>query len=59
MYASMDISAELITVVMGKGWNDKCDIVDQNSFALPISCHFSTVTCVCEELWQATAVLMS
>ena len=55
----MDITAKLVTAVMGKGWDDKCEVVGQGSFALPTGCRLSTVTHVCEVLWQTTATLMS
>ena len=59
MYPSMDISAKLIDAAMGKGRDDKCEVVGQDSFALLISCCLSTVTRVCEVLWQAKATLTS
>ena len=32
MYTSMDISAKPIAAAMGKGRDDKCEVVDQDSF---------------------------
>ena len=55
----MDITTKMIAAVMGKGQNDKCEVVGQGSFALPTGCHLSTVACMCEVLWQATATLTS
>ena len=55
----MDISAKPIAVAMGKGLDDKCEVVGQDSFASPTSCRLSTVARVCEVLWQAAATLMS
>ena len=55
----MDISAKPITAAMGKGRDDKCEVVGQDSFASPTGCCLSTVTHVCKVLWQATATLTS
>ena len=53
----MNISAEPIGAAMGKGRDDKCEVVGQDSFPSPTGRHLSTVTSVCEVLWQATATL--
>ena len=55
----MDITIKLIAMAMGKGQDDKCEVVGQDSFASPTSCSLSVVFRVCEVLWQATAILMS
>ena len=55
----MDISAKSIAAAMGKGPDDKCEMVGQESFASPTGCCLSTVARVCEGLWQATATLTS
>ena len=55
----MDITTELIAVAMGKGRDDKCEVVGQDSFASPTGCRLSTVARVCEVVWQATATLTS
>ena len=59
IYTAMDISTEPITVVMRKDWDDKCEVVGQDSFASSTGCCIKTVACVCEVLWQATATLTS
>ena len=55
IYTSMDITTETIAAVMGKGQDDKCEVVGQDSFESPTGCYFNTVTCVWEVLWQTTA----
>ena len=55
----MDITAKRIAAVMGKGWDDKREVLGQDSFASLTGCCLSTVTCVYEVLWQATATLAS
>ena len=40
----MDITTE--SIVMGKNWDDKCEVVGQDSFASLIGCRVSTVTSV-------------
>ena len=30
----MDFTVEPIALVMGKGWNEKCEVVGQDSFAV-------------------------
>ena len=57
MYTSKDITTETIAVAMGKGRDDKCEVVGQDSFASPAGCRLSTVTGVCEVVWQAAAIL--
>ena len=59
IYTFMDISAKPISSAMGKGRDDKCEVVGQDSFASPTGCRLSTVTRVWEVLWQATATLIS
>ena len=46
IYTSMDISAKPIAAAMGKGWDDKCEVVGQDSFASLTSCRSSNVACV-------------
>ena len=58
-YTPPCITNELITVAMGKGRDDNCEVVGQDSFATPTGCHLSTVAHVCEVLWQATATWTS
>ena len=41
IYTTMDISADPIAVVMGKGRDDKCGVVGQDSFASPTGCRWS------------------
>ena len=53
----MDISAKPIAAAMGKGRDDKCEVVGQDSFASPTGCRLSTVARVCAVLWQVTATL--
>ena len=55
----MDISAKPIATAMGKGRDDQCEGVGQDSFASPTGCCLSTVGRVCEALWQAAATLAS
>ena len=55
----MDITIKLIAMAMGKGQDDKCEVVGQDSFASPTSCHLSTVARVHRVVWQATAILTS
>ena len=52
IYTSINITTEVTAVVMGKGWDHKCAVVGQNSFASPTggrslehcrSCVWSTV----------------
>ena len=50
----MNITIELIAVAMGKGRDDKSEVVGQDSFASPAGCRLSTVARECEVLWQAT-----
>ena len=44
----MDITTETIAAVMGKGQDDKCEVVGQDSFASPTGCRLSTVARVRE-----------
>ena len=53
----MDITTEPIASAMGKGRDDKCEVVGQDSFASQTVCRLSTVAGVCEVPWQATATL--
>ena len=53
----MDIITEPIAAAMGKGHDDKREVVGQDSFASPTGCRLSTVARVYEVLWQATATL--
>ena len=48
----MDISAKLIAEAMGKGRDDKCEVMGLDSLASPTGCCLNTVACVCE-VWQA------
>ena len=50
IYTAMDISTEPITAVMRKDWDDKCEVVGQDSFAFSTRCCIKTVACVCEVL---------
>ena len=43
IYTTVGITTKMITAVMGKGRDGKCEVVGQDSFASPTSCHFSTV----------------
>ena len=47
IYTSMDISAEPIAAAMGKGRDDQCEVVGQDSFASLTGCRLSTVARVC------------
>ena len=51
LYISMDLTIYTITAVMRKGQHEKCEVVDQDSFASTTSCLFSTLTSVCKVLW--------
>ena len=55
----MGISAKPIAAAMRKGLSDKCEVVDQDSFASPTGCRLSIVARVCEVVWQASAALKS
>ena len=57
MYTSMDISAKPIAAAMGKGRDDKGEVVGQDVFTSPTGCRLSTVARVCQVLWQAAATL--
>ena len=37
IYASMDLTTEMIAVVMGRGRDDKCEVVDQDCIADQLS----------------------
>ena len=41
---SMNISAKLIAAAMGKGRDDKCEVVGQDSFCIADGCRLSAIT---------------
>ena len=43
----MDISAKPIATAMGKGRDDQCEGVGQDSFSSPTDCRLGTVSLVC------------
>ena len=55
----MDITTNIIAAVMGKGLDEKCEVVGQDSSASLTGRCLNAVGCVCEVLWQATATLTS
>ena len=55
----MNVAAEPTTAGIGKGQDDQCQAVGQQSFASPTGCRLSTVAYVFEVLRQATATLTS
>ena len=53
----MNIRTETIASRMAEGWDDKCEVVEQVSVAMPTGYPLSVADCAYEVLLHSTATL--